>query len=648
VAAQGHPGASRGGIVGTVKRRLILLLVLCVIVLIASCNDATQVNVVLRSNVAYASGMSVSLWASHSGAGGGPLVQSSDPWLADGELGDVYVTPQPGSSNGALTVRVAMGVRGKPASECSNTVDLTGCIVAQRKLSFVPHTKLKVPVVLYAACEGIKCSDDTTCSYLGTCVSAQVDPAACATPEGCLLAGEPEFVPGTQGLKDAGTDLTADVTAIADVDAGAPDANDSGPQSLSMEPTAGANHTCARLDDGRVKCWGLNTAGGGLGLGDVQDRGDGPGEMGANLPAVDLGPGRTALELAVGTSYTCARLDDGSVKCWGNNLFGGPGLGDLQNRGDGPGEMGASLPAVALGPGRTALQISASNHTCARLDDGSVKCWGNNSDGQLGLADVQNRGDSPGAMGANLPAVDLGPGRTALQISAGGAHTCARLDDGSVKCWGNNSDGQLGLGDVQNRGDGPGEMGASLPAVDLGPGRTALQISAGFNHTCARLDDGSVKCWGLNSEGQLGLGDVQRRGDGPGELGASLPAVALGPGRTALQISAGAFTTCARLDNGSVKCWGLNGLGQLGLGDVQRRGDGPGEMGANLPAVDLGPGRTALQISAGYYHTCARLDDGSLKCWGYNLLGQLGLGDEQNRGDGPAEMGANLPVVQLK
>jgi alpha-tubulin suppressor-like RCC1 family protein len=130
-------------------------------------------------------------------------------------------------------------------------------------------------------------------------------------------------------------------------------------------------------------------------------------------------------------------------------------------------------------------------------------------------------------MGATLPAVNLGPGRTALQLTAGLAHTCARLDDGSLKCWGANFVGQLGLGDGQSRGDGPGKLGASLPPVDLGLGRTALQLTAGGGHTCARLDDGSVKCWGANGNGQLGLGDTQSRGDGPAEMGAALPAVQL-------------------------------------------------------------------------------------------------------------------------
>ncbi len=265
-------------------------------------------------------------------------------------------------------------------------------------------------------------------------------------------------------------------------------------------------------------------------------------------------------------------------------------------------------------------------HTCARLDDGRVKCWGDNSAGQLGLGDVNGRGDNPGEMGDNLPAVDLGVGRTAVQLVSGAAHTCARLDDGRVKCWGDNSAGQLGLGDANGRGDSPGEMGDNLPAVDLGVGCIAVQLVAGATHTCARLDNGQVKCWGDNSAGQLGLGDVTGRGDSPGEMGDYLPVVDLGSGLMVLGLSAGANHTCTLLDNGQVKCWGDNSAGQLGLGDVNGRGDSPGEMGDYLPVVDLGSGLPVLGLSADANHTCTHHDNGQVKCWGDNSAGQLGLG----------------------
>ncbi|NDA77286.1 MAG: hypothetical protein EBY07_05690, partial [Actinobacteria bacterium] len=142
-------------------------------------------------------------------------------------------------------------------------------------------------------------------------------------------------------------------------------------------------------------------------------------------------------------------------------------------------------------------------------------------------------------------------------------------------------------------------MGDNLPTVNLGTGRTATAVSVGGVHVCAILDNSSVKCWGYNggsspqNGGELGLGDTANRGDGPNEMGDNLPTVDLGTGRTAISISAGAAHTCVVLDNNKVKCWGLNFAGQLGLGDTANRGDAANEMGDNLPTVDLGTGRTA-------------------------------------------------------
>jgi alpha-tubulin suppressor-like RCC1 family protein len=406
-------------------------------------------------------------------------------------------------------------------------------------------------------------------------------------------------------------------------------------------------HTCALLSDGRVKCWGANYSGQ-LGLGNTEWRGDGPGEMGDTLPAVDLGTGKTAVQISAGYSHTCALLNDGKVKCWGANAFGQLGLGNYEYRGDGPDEMGDDLPAVDLGTGKTALQISAGLlHTCALLNDHKVKCWGPGAFGELGLGDSEWHGNEPGDMGDNLPAVDLGTGKTAVQISTSRRHTCAILNDGKVKCWGDNGYGQLGLGNQETYGNGPGQMGDNLPAVDLGTGKIALQISAGYSHTCALLNDDSIKCWGSNGNGELGLDDTEGVGDGPDEMGGILPAVDLGTGKTAVQISAGEGHTCAVLNDGSVKCWGHNGHGESGLGNQETYGDEPSEMGDNLPTVTLGTDMTAVQISAGAHHVCAGLNDGKVKCWGYNSYGQLGLGNTENRGDQTGEMGNDLPTVSL-
>ncbi len=240
--------------------------------------------------------------------------------------------------------------------------------------------------------------------------------------------------------------------------------------------------------------------------------------------------------------------------------------------------------------------VTGAAHTCVMLANDTVKCWGLNVYGQLGYGDTLNRGDGADEMGSSLAAVDLGSGRTAKAISAGVDYTCAILENGSVKCWGYNGDGQLGLGDTDNRGDNTSEIGSSLLAVDLGSGYTAKAISAGKLHTCAILDDASVKCWGNNSDSQLGLDDDDSRGNDLNEMGDDLPTVYLGSGRTAKAIAVGGYYTCALLDDNRVKCWGANNAGQLGLGDMTSRGNNSGDYGmASLATVDVGA-RTISQL----------------------------------------------------
>jgi cysteine-rich repeat protein len=411
-------------------------------------------------------------------------------------------------------------------------------------------------------------------------------------------------------------------------------------------PVAGRLHTCALLYNGNVKCWGNNQSGE-LGLGHTQSKGDNSGEMGANLPVINIGPGLTAKAVAAGHEHTCVLTSFSSIKCWGENSFGRLGRGDTTQIGDDPTEMGSNLSPVSLGGGFVPTAVAAGvHHTCALSASGLVKCWGANFYGALGQGHTSNIGDQSGQMGDALSAVDLGIGEQATAIAAGNDHTCALLKDGSVKCWGENDYGELGLDDTEQRGDGPGEMGDKLPSVNLGIGKQATAIAAGYGHVCVLLNDGSVKCWGENGSGQLGLGNNQHQGDEPGEM-AKLPAVSLGAGKTAIAIATGAYHTCVLLNDGSLKCWGKNGSGQLGLGDAEDKGNDIGETVDTLPAVSLGSGKTATAITASWYHTCARLNNGSVKCWGSNVYGQIGLGSVDTLGDAPGEMGDSLPTVKL-
>jgi cysteine-rich repeat protein len=412
-----------------------------------------------------------------------------------------------------------------------------------------------------------------------------------------------------------------------------------------LQVSTGHRHTCALLSGGVIKCWGLNDHGQ-LGLGDTLQRGDEPGEMGDSLPAVDLGA--AAEVVAAGSFFTCALLIDGRIKCWGDSAYGQLGLGGVESAGDQPDEMGIKLPAVDLGAGQTATGISlGSYHSCALIAGGDTKCWGLNEYGQLGLGDVQDRGDDLEEMGEALLRVDIEGQLAAQQMAPASSHTCAILDGGIVRCWGDGSFGEVGLGSLQVWGDQPGEMGANLPSVSLGAGTAALLLGPGREHTCVLLVGGAVKCWGRGIYGGLGSGNEANIGDQAGEMGDDLPEVDLGDAQTSIDISAGHYTTCALLQDGAIKCWGLNQFGQLGQGDVLNRGDGPGEMGEALAPIELGVAAIRLRRGPDAHSVCAILIDHSLKCWGWNGNGQLGLGDNQNRGDGPGEMGVDLPRVRL-
>jgi len=458
---------------------------------------------------------------------------------------------------------------------------------------------------------------------------------------------EPAAPPDT-GSEDSGTTTDAGSDGAMTGDA-ADAADDGGAPTLTgpiVKLAGGARDTCAVYQNGALACWGGNDNGQ-LGLGDTDDRGDAAHPI-SSLKAVDLGPEARVVEVALGQRHTCARLSSGGIKCWGSNDQGQLGTGVAGKRGDGPGEMGASLPLVDLGPGRTATQITAGGaHTCALLDNGETKCWGRNSTGQLGLGDTQNRGAEAGQMGAQLPAVDVGAGRKALEVRAGDSFTCARLDDASVRCWGANGEGELGIGTSTTRGNKAADMGVNLTPVLLGTGRTATALWVGFYMSCAKLDTGVVKCWGGNATGQLGLGDALDRGTALNQMGDSLPAVNFGTGRTVTALALGQEFGCAQLDNDVTKCWGNSFYGQTGYGTTQRIGDGAGEMGDALAAVDLGVGRTAKALGLGGEHTCVITNDGKVRCWGSNISAQLGNGTRTAIGDGPNEMGANLADTKL-
>lgn len=274
-------------------------------------------------------------------------------------------------------------------------------------------------------------------------------------------------------------------------------------------------------------------------------------------------------------------------------------------------------------PNQVFKLVAGGSHTCAILHDGSLKCWGQNTSGQLGQGNTDTIGDD------ELPssAMAINFGQKVVDAAAGLSHTCVLLEDQTVKCFGDNSRGQLGLGHTDNIGDN--ETADTFASVPLG---TAVKsIYAGTRFNCALLINQEVKCWGENNFGQLGYGHTDNLGDD--EDLSSYGNLALGDDVIQMDISTISYHTCAVLkSSNSLKCWGLNNQGQLGHGHTDNLGDD--ETPDSYGTVAFG--NEVLQIATGASHTCALSSGQQVRCWGANSVGQTGFGSNTTIGDDEA------------
>ncbi|MCB0391030.1 MAG: hypothetical protein KDD58_07060 [Bdellovibrionales bacterium] len=378
----------------------------------------------------------------------------------------------------------------------------------------------------------------------------------------------------------------------------------------------GYNHSCV-VNSNEVMCWGSNSYSQ-LGF-------SGPGNFNSPQQVSGLS---NASQLSLGAYFSCARENSGA-KCWGDNANGQ--LGDSTN-------SLRSTPVDVSGLNSGVVKIvTGSNFSCALKTNGDVKCWGDNTFGQLGNG---NNTDS-------YTPISVSSLSNIIDIAAGVFHACAIKDNGSLYCWGKNGAGQLGVDSTDNKNTPQPVLG-----IDGVNQRTKL-VSINGNHsdsngsTCVVLENGESKCWGLNTNGQLAQGNTTNYGTGINQL-STLLNINWGTGRTAKGVFAGGFHNCAILDNDSVKCVGDNSQGQLGLENSVTYGDD--ETGDSLPAVNLGTGLTIKKLALGSRHSCAILDSAgsdALKCWGHNGFGQLGLGDFTFRGLNAGTMGDSLEFVNL-
>ncbi len=377
--------------------------------------------------------------------------------------------------------------------------------------------------------------------------------------------------------------------------------------------------------------------------------GDAPGEMAA-LGVVNLNTlGNIPTTITAGLDITCAKLNSTptTTKCWGQNAAGqialqaGTNVAPSDIIGNNSGEMGDPLTPVSLGAGTTISASSAGyDFICHIRNDGKLYCFGDNNYGRMALGQPAHTGDDADEMGSFLTKVNLGTGLVASKVAVGYQHACAIVTTGQVKCWGRNQFGQLGLEDTVNRNTQP-QMGDALPFVNLGSGRTAKEIATGYYHTCAILDNDLVKCWGRNQCGQLGYGNTTTRGNNStsGAMGNSLGYVDLGTSKTAKQIALGSDFSCAILNDDRIKCWGLATNGPLGKGsNTAHLGDGAGEMGDSLTNIATTGSLTVSSMAVGTQHVCVILSDSTVHCWGNGGNGRLGYDATGTLGNAGGQM----------
>ncbi|PKO19257.1 MAG: RCC1 repeat-containing protein [Chloroflexi bacterium HGW-Chloroflexi-10] len=409
-----------------------------------------------------------------------------------------------------------------------------------------------------------------------------------------------------------------------------------------LQIVAGSIHTCGLSPAGAVQCWGSNWAGQ-LGNGTY---------FSSAVPVNVNGLSSGVIALSAGVNYTCALLDGGEIKCWGENEFGMLGDGTT---------IAATVPVFVDGI-QNAISVGAGGaHTCAALEDGSVKCWGRNHVGQLGLGTMDD---------TLVPSSVQGLSGPVSKVEAGISHTCAVLDNGNVQCWGNNEFGQLGDGTNDN---------SNTPVLVSGLLAAVSQLSTERDHTCVVMANGTIQCWGQNWAGQLGNGETQN---------ANSPVQVTGLAASALSVMAGGGHSCAIETGGLVQCWGANDRGQLGNGlfvdslapvDVIGLSSGvvalggefshtcassptksvcwginwEGELGDGIQLVSSAPRDVALlgnniqALAAGNVSACALDENGVVKCWGSNYAGQIGNNDWNQVSNPTAVIGLDQPVQQI-
>ena len=384
-----------------------------------------------------------------------------------------------------------------------------------------------------------------------------------------------------------------------------------------VEISAGAFHTCVRKYGGAVYCWGLNGwytgSGGQVGVTSTASCKDSPVQDPMHIsvgpatyrPCVDHPAYVTQLasfgaQIAAGQYHTCA-LSGGVASCWGSNLFGALGDGTLNDRAM-PQNINSSVVFTRLGAGDSG--------TCG-LSQSGIYCWG-----YLPY--------DPNSASYSTTAKQLNSYTGFNTVAFGSRFVCFVYVWGSYgenDCQGIDNVGQLGVVNTPGPPDAPSWMpkdANNIPYANFVVGTSmsaagnVVRAAAGSSYVCGDLSDGTVRCMGSNSGGQLGTSGGSRADARAVTNSSGSPMQLHG-------VTTGASHACALDASGNAWCWGLGRYGEIG------NATGGWYNQANY-ALQVSGGITFRSLAAGNQHTCGIGTDNNVYCWGDNEYGQLGVG----------------------
>lgn len=425
--------------------------------------------------------------------------------------------------------------------------------------------------------------------------------------------------------------------------------------------SVGYDLACAVTTLGAVTCWGGQNGVGALGN-NIES-----GWVTRPQKTHILGASSTdTLEVGGDGSHTCALTATGGVKCWGYNAFGQLGDDTTTERHTPVAVCDDSSCAGELDDIEGITTAMLGQFSCALADSGTILCWGKNDTRQLGEDTAETCTYGMSNIDCSTTPIQVEDIDDATMVSAGGHHACAIVDEDAVSCWGSNLQGQLGN---NQPGEDEDDWRENPPSTPTGLDEGVVGVAAGFAHTCALMDDTSVKCWGDARFGQAGIGDpndLTETCENPLNPAWADVACALTPVTVCetspspepdlpsdpcssgdsnaltgvVALSAGFYHTCALMNDDTVKCWGQSEAGQLGDGTICDPGedDCDGDLFTvdedfiEIYPVDVLYLDDIEQVAAGYHNSCARSDT-EVWCWGENHRGAIGDGTEDDSGE---------------